>query len=59
MGRLNNMLNNFGQSDFVGSPLWCIEDENEDGIDSDFEEQYDYLWDLIGDFPCDPESEEE
>ena len=53
------MLNNFGQSDFVGSPLWCIEDENEDGIDSDFEEQYDYLWDLIGDFPCDPESEEE
>ena len=50
MERVNNMLNTFGLSDFVGSPLWMIEDENEDGYDSDFEIEYDYLWDLVGDF---------
>ena len=49
------MPNTFGLSDFVGSPLWMIEDENEDGYDSDFEIEYDYLWDLVGDCPCEEE----
>lgn len=34
-----------------GIKLWLIGTNEEYGED-DFEVEYDYLWDMIGDFPC-------
>ena len=46
-------LNQYGGMEYAGSPLWMVDaiddyDEEATEID-DYELEYDYLWDLVGD----------